>query len=244
MKVQALIFLLVLLTSGFFLTQNIQADNMESDSYKLQMGNFNMAGGNKSSQGYKLLDTLGQTAPGKYESSGYIIKAGFEYIKTIIPFSFSISDLSIDFGNLIPQTPTIKTNILTVSSGGAGGYQVIAFENHPLKFIGGSTIIPDTQCNAGVDSCDETTAKIWDDNNKYGFGFNMSGNDIPSDFINSSYFRQFSDQSNSEDGQIIMSSNNVGTNRQATVSYKANISSVQTAGNYENMITFICAPGY
>lgn len=228
----------------FWFLSEANAANMSSDNYELQMGNFNMASGNKSSAGYKLLDTLGQTAPGKYESTGYIVKAGFAYIKSIIPFSFTISDLTIDFGSLTAQTPSTQTNTLTVSAGGAGGYQVTAFENHPLQVIGGAAQIPDTTCNGNGNTCDETTAKIWDDNTKYGFGFNMSGDDVPSDFVDSTYYRQFADDSAGETAQIVMSSNNVGSNRQATVTYKVNISGVQAAGNYENVITFICTPGY
>lgn len=220
------------------------AANMNSDNYELQMGTFNMTGGKKESTGYKLLDSVGQTAPGEYDSAGYIVKAGFVYIKTLIPFFFSISDLSIDFGSLSPTTPSTQNNTLTVSSGSASGWQVTAFENNPLQIPGTSTQIPDTTCNGNGNTCDQVTAKIWTDNSKYGFGFNMSGNDIPADFIDSTYYRQFADASSPESPQIVMSSNDVGTNRQATVTYKVNVSTLQTAGNYENAITFICTPGF
>lgn len=220
------------------------AKNMSSDNYQIQMGNFNMASGKKQSAGYKLLDTLGQNAPGEYDSTGFIIKAGFEYIKSIIPFSFTISDLSINFGSLIADNPTTQSNTLTVSSGGGTGYQITTMEDHPLQAPGTITQIPDTTCDGGVNTCDEQTAKVWSSTTAYGFGFNMSGNDIPADFADSTYFRQFADKSGSENPQVVMSSLNVGTNRQSTVTYKVNVSGVQAAGNYENSITFICTPGY
>ncbi|MFC1711689.1 hypothetical protein ACFLZ1_03835 [Patescibacteria group bacterium] len=222
----------------------VKAVNMSSDNYEIQMGNFNMASGSKSSTNYSMLDTIGQIAPGEYSEAGFIVKAGFIYIKTLIPFSFSISDLSIDFGSLIADVPTTQTNTLTVSSGGGSGYQVTAYEDNPLQIPGTATQIPDTICNGGAETCDETAADVWTNISAYGFGFNMSGNDIPADFTDSTYFRQFADDSGAESPQIVMSSVNVGRNRQSTVTYKVNVSGIQTAGNYENAITFICTPGY
>ena len=216
---------------------------MESDSYKLKFPNLNMTSGSKSSDNYNILDTVGQTAPGEYKSSGFYVKAGFPYIKTIIPFSFTISDLSIDFGtltpNVFPSPP--PTNTLTVSFGGAGGYAVTANENHPLQLQATATNIPDTNCDT---SCSETTAAVWTNTAKYGFGYNMSGNDIPVAFINSTYYKQFADKSALETSQEVMGSSNVGKNRVATVTYKVNISPTQSAGNYENSIMFLATPTY
>lgn len=217
--------------------------SMESDSYKLKFPNLNMTSGSKSSANYNILDTVGQTAPGEYASSGFYVKAGFPYIKTIIPFSFTISDLSIDFGtltpNVFPSPP--PTNTLTVSFGGAGGYAVTASENHPLRLQATATNIPDTSCNT---SCDEITADIWTNTSKYGFGYNMSGDDIPVAFVNSTYYKQFADKSALETSQEVMGSSNVGTNRVATVTYQVNISPTQSAGNYENAIMFLATPTY
>jgi hypothetical protein len=218
------------------------AVNMSSDSYELQFTNLNMTSGSKSSTNYNILDTLGQTGAGQYSSTGYYVKAGFPYIKTIIPFSFTISDLSIEFGTLTVGVGTTAINTLTVSSGGAGGYSVSAFEDQPLKLQGSATTIPDTTCDAS--DCDEVDAGVWTSNSIYGFGYNMSGDDVPAGFVNSSYFKQFADETIPESAQIVMSSTDVGANRIATVTYKVNVSSTQAAGNYENFITFIATPGY
>jgi len=240
----------IFLLFGAWDLEFVYADNMKSDNYEIQMGNFNMTGGKKSSTNYKILDTMGQTAPGKYTQAGYIIKAGFPYIKTIIPFSFSISDLTIDFDELLPETPVLRTNLLTVSTGGASGYTVKAYENHPLQIIGGTTTINDTTCDDGA--CTQTAATVWwNDNTKYGFGFNIKNDDVPvdnadtpADFIDYTYFRHFANQNAGENPQTVMGSDNVGRNRHATVTYRANISGIQAAGNYDNIITFIATPGY
>src|SRR3989344_628898 len=217
-------------------------ERMESNSYKIRWPNLNMTSGSKSSSNYNILDTLGQTAPGEYDSTGFKVKAGFPYIKTIIPFSFTISDLSIDFGSLIPGSFATQINTLTVSSGGAGGYAVTAAQNNPLTVQSGAATIPDTTCDS--DGCSETTAGVWTNTAKYGFGYNLSGNDVPAAFVGSTYFKQFADASQSETAQTVMSSANVGQNRTATVTYKVNVAATQTAGDYENNITYVATPSY
>ena len=245
-QVNGLMLKIAVLISLIFLTAtNAWAvDQMDSASYKIRWPNLNMTSGSKSSTNYNILDTVGQTAPGEYDSAGFKVKAGFPYIKTIQPFAFTISDLSIDFGSLTPGVfpSPAPTNTLTVTSGGAGGYAVTASENLPLTQQSGSATIPDTTCNAGT--CSQTTAGVWNDTTKYGFGYNMSGNDVPAAFVDATYYKQFSDASQSEAAQIVMSSNNVGTNRTATVTYQINVSPTQTAGEYENAITYVATPTY
>lgn len=244
MKIKKLIrFVTLQLLLIFFTSTPINAVNlMESDSYKLRFTNLNMTSGSKESDNFKILDTLGQTGAGQYSSSGYYVKAGFPYIKTIIDFSFTISDLSIDFGSLTPSTFSSLTNTLTVSAGGAGGYSVTAIQNHPLKLQASSTTIPDTLCDTG--SCDQTNADLWTNTANFGFGFNMTGDDIASDFEDSTYFRQFADLVSAESPQTIMSSDTVGSNRTATVTYQINVSATQSAGDYSNQITYAAIPTY
>jgi hypothetical protein len=215
--------------------------SITSPNYVIQMPNFNSGAGIPSSSGYKVNTTVGQTAPGLYSSSGYRIRSGFQYISSIIPFSFSISSYLINFGTLIPDTPSTLTSTLTVSAGGAGGYSVKARENDALKTTSGDTI-PDVTCDAGT--CTEGTAEVWSLVSTYGFGYNMSGNDIPADFTNSTYFRHFANQTQSETDQEVMLSSSVGRNRIATMTYKINVSPVQPAGGYQNKILFTAIPSY
>jgi len=223
------------------------AQTMSSDSYEIHMGNFNMTAGEKSSQNYQVSDTVGQTASGLYESTGYQIGAGFWYLKRKVPFTFTISEINLNFGLLTPQTPKVLTNTLTVSAGGAGGYQVTAFENHPLSSAAGN-YIPDTLGDNGDIS--EITASLWAQNTTYGFGFKMSGDDIPNDFNNPACspncFRQFADPTASppETPQTVMSSVDLARQSEATASYKINIAGDQAAGIYQNQIIFIATPLY
>ncbi|MCS6956298.1 MAG: hypothetical protein NZM02_00420 [Patescibacteria group bacterium] len=226
-----------------FSSTAILAVNMESSRFKIESANTSIASGEKSSSNYKLSDTIGQTAAGEFSSNGYIIKAGFQYIRSIIPFRFSVSNTNINLGTLLPNTPVTATTVLTIYFGSAGQYQVTAAESHPLKTLA-NNIIPDTNCNGGSETCTESIAKIWNSNSAYGFGYNMSGDDIPSDFDSSSKFRPFPDLSSSENPAVIMSSNNVGKNRQATMTFKVNISPLQPVGSYQTIINFVATPSF
>jgi hypothetical protein len=230
----------------------VQAKNVDSDSYHIQMGDLNMGAGLPTSAGYNLGITGGQTAPGAFLSSGYQLLAGFWYIKTIIPFSFTIDDLSIDFGALTPNQFSTESNNLTVSAGGAGGYQVTAQENKPLTLSSDVATIPDTTCDDT--NCTEILCRPWTETNKYGFGFNMSGDDVDTGdtkFKDSTYFCQFADQSagTPETPQVVMFKTGVtrdppSNTSTALVTYQINISGNQGAGDYENYVMFIATPTY
>ena len=235
---------LTLFTALF--TPHALADRLESDSFVIQFGNFNVTSGEKSSASYNLTDTTGQTAAGpfgEYGSSSYFIGSGFQYIYQIDTFSFTISDLSLDLGELTPNTHNTAAHTLEISTRGPG-YTVYAYEQEPLTLRGGSATIPDTTCDAG--GCDETSAGEWTNQSIPGFGFNISGagTSIPSDFVSSDYFRQFADRSSSEDMQAILSSDETVKNETTTVTMKAGISGNQAAGTYQTEVVYVAVPLY
>jgi len=238
------ISLLIIFFLLCFIIQSVSAVNMESPLFKIQYGEIGIAGGNKSSTNYNLSDTVGQTAAGQFSSNGYIVKAGFQYIHSIIPFRFSISNTNINFGNLLPNSPQTASTTLTVSFGAAGQYQVTAIEEGKLRTLDDVNQIPDTQCDGGSNTCNESLAKPWTSNSAYGFGYNIDGNDIPNDFINNTYFRPFPNRTENENPAIVMSSTNVGKNRQATMTLKVNISPIQPAGRYQTIINFVATPSF
>lgn len=238
-------YILCLLSCILYLAlpANIYAQAViESPNYRIQFPNLNSGAGIPTSTNYALDSTIGQTAAGRFTSDGYIVRSGFQYIHSIIPFSFAIEKIAIPFGSLTPQTPAYDTSTLTVSSGGANGYQVTAKENNPLTSQTPDTI-PDTLCDLGT--CSETTAGVWTESTTYGFGYTMHGDDVPSPFPTAApagnQYKQFADASAP---QIVMSSANVGRARRSTITYKVNISNVQPAGSYQNIITFTATPTY
>lgn len=231
--------------SGSWFASAAAADELRSDSFVIQFGNFNMTSGEKSSSSYNLTDTVGQTANGpygQYGSSSYFVGAGFQYIYQIDEFRFSLSRTAIDLGTLTPGVHNTASHTMSISTRGAGGYTVYAYELHPLRHSGGSYTIPDTTCDAGT--CTESTAQVWSDQDVAGFGFNMTGQDIPADFVGSTYFRQFANQAGAETMQVVMSANTIASNRSSTVTYKAGVSGSQAAGSYQTGVVFVAVPMY
>lgn len=232
--------MIVLLTA----VSSVMADEMKSVQYRIDFGNVNIGSNQENSTNYSLGTTLGQLAANEFASSGYIVKAGFQYLHSIIPFSFTISDTSIALGTLTPNTPSTATTDLSVSFGGAGQYQVTAEEIGPLDTASGSDVIVDTSCNGGAQTCSETTANVWTSTSAYGFGYNMSGTGAPAGFINATYFKRFPDSTALESPEVVMSSSGITTSSTSTVTFKANISPVQAAGSYLTLIRFIATPSY
>ena len=246
-----------LFTLEFFgLATIVLAQHFVSNSYIIDWGNFNITSGNKSSTTYKLTDTVGQNAPGQYNTTDYIIKSGFQYSYDVVaPFSFQISSLAINFGSLVPGIGVTATNTVTIATPSLNGYQIMALENHPLRNAVGSTI-PNVACDSAPgDPCTITTSKPWTLNTTYGFGFNAAGINSSGTvtgigtsnyFTDTNYYRPFANAVNTppDNAQILMSNSSPTKSQSARISYKVNISATQTAGNYDNGIIFIAIPKY
>jgi hypothetical protein len=243
---------------------------MHSDQYRIQFGTIDSGGGKMTDpidNSYTLTSSIGQSAAKEFQSTGYVVKAGFQYIYSRIPFSFSLSNVRVDLGTLIPNTPSTGNITLKVSFGGAGQYIVTARADAPLTEIQGTNTISFTGCDGGVDTCTITNAKLWTNSSAYGFGYGMTGQDITPDFISSSYFRPFANALIPEDAATIMQSDNVtaditptpgvpytpapvltgvprSTTHEAVITMKANISGLQPAGTYATVIRFLATPSF
>ncbi len=237
-------FLAVFLTAQKAINlEQISAFTMRNTNWVIDFGNLNMTSGRPTGTNYKLSNTVGQIAPGLYTGTNFKVRAGFQYVYSIIPFRFSISTLEINFGTLIPTNPVTRTNVLTLSNGSANGYSVLAYENHALLIPGNGAMIPDTSCDAGT--CTESTAAAWTSSLTYGFGYrcdNLSGTDCSSDFGTPTFYKQFANDSGSETAKAVMRGTNVGRDKQIQVTYKANISATQPAGLYTNQIIYLAIP--
>lgn len=214
--------------------------SLDSANYKIRLGNFNMTSGFKSSASYQLTDTVGQIAAEFFSSTGYHVKAGFQYIYTLYNFSFSISSLAINLGTLTPNTFSTSSHTLTVSAPGQG-YSVSVYEINELTSTTGATI-PDTTCDSGP--CTETSATTWITPTNNGFGYNASGNDVSPDFTGPTFFRPFPDFSLSEPAATVMTTVTAGKNRVATITYQVSPGSTQAAGDYTTQIIYIATPVY
>jgi hypothetical protein len=223
---------------------------MESDNFRITWPNLNMIGGATTSPGYRMGVTGGQTAPGLYSSLGYKIRSGFQYIHSIIPFSLSLSEIALAFGSLTKEDlNNEKTLTLTVSSGSAGGYQILAQENDHLKSTVGSEIV-DTSCDP-ADSCDyQNDAGTWTQNTTYGLGYSMSGTDVPTEFSGGK-FKRFSNAANlpAETPTNVMGltpaeGHEAEREKIAVMTVRINVGYLQPAGVYQNILYFTALPTY
>lgn len=231
---------LLFLILDFGFPRTVRGETMNSNNYTIRTGNFNITSGLKSSASYSLTDTVGQTVANYFSSTGYHVKAGFQYLYTLYNFSFSISDLAVNL-TLTPNFFSTDTHNLVVTAPGQG-YSVSVYETDKLKLSGSSDTIPDTTCDSGT--CTETSAGVWTTATNNGFGYNLTGNDIAADFVNSTYFRPFPDFSLGENPATIMSSVEAGKNRTSTVTYKLSPSGSQASGTYSTNIIYIATPTY
>lgn len=241
LSIKTICVFLILYSLYSILNTAVLAVTMNSTSFSIQSANVEDAAGTKSSTNYTLSDTVGQLAAGQFSSIGYIIKAGFQYMHTLFPFRFSISKIMINFGDMTPDVPKTDYTLLTVSFNGSGQYQVTAAELGKMAMLSGATI-PDTTCDAGA--CTKYAATPWTLSSTYGFGYNMTGQDIPADFVNNTYYRGFANRNISENPAVIMSSPTVGRNRQSTLTFKLNVNGAQAAGTYQTVINLVATPSY
>lgn len=231
-----------------FLPQKIKAQSrLESDNYTITWPNLNTgATSSANSSNYNLGVTTGQIAPGLYSSTGYKIRAGFQYIHSIIPFYFKISTLALNFGSLTLDSLVNEQEItLTVNSGAAGGYQVKVQENDPLTSTTGS-YIQDTTCDI-ADTCDESDSGTWTQTSTYGFGYTMAGDDVSTDF-DSNKFKNFPDEPGESPAKIMgltpLEGHQAERGKIATMTARINIDSLQPAGTYRNVLKFFALPTY
>lgn len=234
-----------------FWNSKILAQHFESSSYVIDWGNFNMTAGNKSSTNYKLSDTVGQIAPGLYSNSGLKVKSGFQYIyDSLTNFTFTIDNLNLAYGSLVPGIGSTVSNNITITTPSGAGYQIMAAENHPLQ-LNSLIKIPDTACDGNA--CSISSSALWTDAATYGFGFNAIGINnsgvatnigTSAYFPNNNYYRPFANLAATDSPQTIMSESSAVKAHSARITYKVNISASQSAGDYENGVTFIAVPTY
>ncbi len=216
------------------------AQEMESQNFRIQGGNFNMTSGSKNSQNYKLSDVVGQTAAGLFASKGFLINAGFINVPLSV-FAFSVSPTVVDFRELFPNVPVEKILQLTVSNGDSAGYTVTVAENQPLSTSAGAEI-PDTACEPEK-ICTTAQASSWNKNTSYGFGYHLMGRTIPTDFQNENFYRSFPATRRGETPSLVMQSQAKKVTDTAVMTLRLVIGPNQPVGRYKNVLSFTALAG-
>ena len=145
----------------------------------------------------------------------YQVNVGFPNLKIKSDFNFTVSEISIDFKNLPPETLLTRSNTLSVNAQNTRGYSILAYQNHPLTLVS-SVAIPD-----------------WSATDSYGFGYSLDN----------ILFQSFSDQSRDQ-LPATLTTFNTGTSQSTTITYQIKIPSTQAAGDYQNIIYYLALPAY
>lgn len=223
---------------------DVQAQtSMTNEEYKIRWPNLNAFPDTTAGENISPDSTYDQIVPGYYSGSNYEARAGFEYISSVLPLTFNISSIFIDFGPITPGDPVTRSNNISISNGSAYGYSLFVQEDHPLRASDTGINIPDTTCDSGT--CDETTASEWINLTTFGFGYrcdNISGSDCNPDFTTVEYYKQFASNENSEQMQPVMTGRLRGNDSSGKITYKVNVSASQPAGTYLNTIRYIALP--
>lgn len=182
---------------------------------------------------------------------GFIVNIGYPYLKTVDPFIFEVSDVSINLGQLIKGAVGRGQTNVTITT--PSGFAVTTAEEGPMASIGNQTFIPDTSCNGGRNSCDENHAAIWTKDIKPGFGFHTNSLFASEDFLKDNYFRSFSDLKAGKLSKIIMQDGgskkyslktlgqlSVYTGR---IDFKAVAAVAVNESSYLSTVKFIAMPG-
>ena len=238
-----LLFLTFSLLSFYLGSPPVMAQDMNSENYILQGGNFNIAGGNKSSSGYRLIDLVGQTSAQVFSSKGYLIQSGFNNRAAGSSLIFSISPLGVNFPSLVPNLPQTRDLLITVKSGNFPGFAVYLAEDKQLSSET-NAVIPDTVCNAAKDApCNKDSAGLWNLSDSYGFGYQLEGKKIPEDFKKPGFFRPFASLNKNELASLIMETAEQNSEQNARMILKINVSRTQPVGIYSNNLNFTALPG-
>lgn len=235
---------MIVLSLTLFPVRTAFAEDLSGNGYIIKMGTINIVSGTVGNNSLKLSTTVGQTTAGEFDSTGYRLKSGFQYSRTNEPFSFSLGTDSINLGSLIANTFGGTKTTLTVDGAGVRGYTVKAIENHSLQIGESQSTIPDTICDP-EEKCTPNHASPWTATITYGFGYNMSGDDVDqTDFVDFNYFRPFANNQLNQVPVTLMGRPGRSQKAIATVTFRANISPTQGNGIYENSIQFIALPSY
>lgn len=173
--------------------------------------------------------------------NNYLITYSYDKTLKDIPFILSLGSKILNFGEIKPGEPLIRSHTIKVLPGTAQGYQVVAYQDHNLKSTNAE--IPSTSCDSG--SCTQILADIWSSPLTYGFGYrcdNTQGT-LCTEGFNKDYYKRFSNQSlNEEPSRIINSLSSEPA--ESVLSYKINIPGNQEQKGYQNTIYYIAVPNF
>lgn len=198
-----------------------------------------------------IIDQLHQISPIQEKTIPSIISIPTPEPKIIVDRSIKRSEALrltidsnlIDFGELTPTNPLIRTQIISVTNLLSPLYDLLIYENHPLTNPTGS-FIPNTTCDSG--GCTEFTSGVWDSTLTFGLGYrceNIEGYDCENGFNYDQTYKQIPE--NKDKMSIsIMEGINDKNSKSINISFKLNTSASQQSGPYTNIVTYTLTPSF
>ncbi len=190
---------------------------MNSESYINWMDSLNFGGEETStSTNYKFKDTLGEIGTGRITSTNYAGLIGFRQTESDPKMTFAVSSNSVAFGTLSTSSVSSGSITITSTTNAVDGYVTTIYETENLKTAGGADIndVADGSVTAGSEE----------------YGVRTSG---------------AAGQMNGADTAIITSVQTVASHASwingsvVTITFKAAISSITSAGAYTHNVTLI-----
>jgi len=215
--IKGIIITLVFIYVGIFRGVPVSFALMSSESYINWMDSLNFGGEETSfSTNYKLQDTLGEVGTGRISSTNYTGLIGFRQAEADPKMTFTISDTTVDFGTLSVSSVSSDSVTITTTTNAVDGYVTTIYETENLKTGAGSDIddVADGTVTAGSEE----------------YGIRTSG---------------AAGQMNAADTSIITSPQTVAlysswiNGSAVTITFKAAISSLTSAGAYSHNVTLI-----
>lgn len=158
-------------------------------------------------------------------------------------FTFFLSPLLIDFGQLSPTNPTTRTVHVLISTKSTQGYTLQMQEEKELM-SSSSAILPDTTCDSG--RCTPQSAAAWENLLSFGLGYRCDsekGNGCVPDFKQALLYKPFA---NKAKGHLPIVVIQIYGNKetQAKITYKLNISQTKDIKTYRNVINYVAVPNF
>lgn len=230
MKHFILVFFILCISIYIFYVKNIYAQHIEINTVEIRENTSHEPNVTPTSSPpasflfspdkKKLFDQKGFVTISKKEQPSY--------------FRFETSHSSVSFGAVDPDTKSQESINISIMSSTQLPYQIQTYQKHPLKTTRNEYIIkaPNSISHA----------QPWTKQDIYGIGYNIKGENAPSDFKDETYFRTMPYLSKNEQPQII-SKGIIDTIPASTIiTFKIQFPPIQKQGTYASNIYFIIIP--
>lgn len=230
------LFLLLILAPSKAFSAPMSNDSFILDLNSSQQGTQNISKSTKVGQ----LSIPADATENFIQENGFTARLSYTSETKRLPLTMTISNSSLNFGEVRPGEPLTRTHSITVEPGATPTYQILASENHDLTSETNNHI-PNTTCDSG--NCTQFIADLWTNPLTYGFGYrcdsiqgSLCGKEFSQDF-----FKRYA---NTAAGELpaTLASGALPQTGKLVINDKINIPGTQTQEGYQTTIQYILVP--